>query len=287
MAYVWLSHLPLCRNIPGSLRGSAPHPATPAPGATPRENEKALPRQRRNCFTARPPSRRRPFRPAPPADSKAATREGQGADIRQPARRPVHVRLDGGLHHQRHLHEGRHHRCAAVPGHRPARDGHAGGADPDGHPDRRLPPAAARRRLAADRAALGRRDLRDAGLPDRAAAHAAGQPVGHPAGAAAGGHAGRGAGLRRPHRLAPADGDPGGLRRRDDHHPPGTDSFDVWSLLGVASVLCVVVRDLSVRRLGPQVPSIIVALGAAVLVTSMGWACRCCPQARWGWTWPG
>lgn len=51
---------------------------------------------------------------------------------------------------------------------------------------------------------------------------------------------------------------------------PGTDQFDVWSLLGVASVLCVVVRDLSVRRLGPHVPSVIVALGAAVLVTAMG-----------------
>ena len=51
---------------------------------------------------------------------------------------------------------------------------------------------------------------------------------------------------------------------------PGTDAFDVWSLLGVASVLCVVVRDLAVRRLGPEVPSVVVALGAAVLVSGMG-----------------
>lgn len=51
---------------------------------------------------------------------------------------------------------------------------------------------------------------------------------------------------------------------------PGTEAFDVWSLLGVASVICVVVRDLSVRRLGSHVPSIIVALGAAVLVMLMG-----------------
>lgn len=51
---------------------------------------------------------------------------------------------------------------------------------------------------------------------------------------------------------------------------PGTSSFDVWSLMGVASVLAVVVRDLSVRRLGPHVPSIIVALGAAVVVALMG-----------------
>lgn len=51
---------------------------------------------------------------------------------------------------------------------------------------------------------------------------------------------------------------------------PGTEAFDVWSLLGVASVFCVVVRDLSVRRLGAHVPSIIVALGAAVTVMLMG-----------------
>lgn len=51
---------------------------------------------------------------------------------------------------------------------------------------------------------------------------------------------------------------------------PGTDAFDIWSLMGIASVLCVVVRDLSVRRLGTHVPSIIVALGAAVTVALMG-----------------
>lgn len=51
---------------------------------------------------------------------------------------------------------------------------------------------------------------------------------------------------------------------------PGTDAFDIWSLMGVASVLCVVVRDLSVRRLGQHVPSITVALGAAVTVALMG-----------------
>ncbi len=51
---------------------------------------------------------------------------------------------------------------------------------------------------------------------------------------------------------------------------PGTDAFDVWSLVGVASVVCVVVRDLSVRRLGSHVPSVLVALGAAVMVAAMG-----------------
>lgn len=52
---------------------------------------------------------------------------------------------------------------------------------------------------------------------------------------------------------------------------PGTDGFDRWALLGVASVACVVVRDLAVRPLQGQVPSALVALGAAVAVTAMGW----------------
>lgn len=51
---------------------------------------------------------------------------------------------------------------------------------------------------------------------------------------------------------------------------PGTEGFDRWALLGVASVACVVVRDLSVRPLQGQVPSALVALGAAVAVTTMG-----------------
>ena len=52
---------------------------------------------------------------------------------------------------------------------------------------------------------------------------------------------------------------------------PGTEGFDRWALLGLASVACVVVRDLSVRPLQGQVPSKLVALGAAVAVTVMGW----------------
>jgi drug/metabolite transporter (DMT)-like permease len=52
---------------------------------------------------------------------------------------------------------------------------------------------------------------------------------------------------------------------------PGTEGFDRWALLGVGSVLCVVVRDLSVRPIHGQVPSALVALGAAVAVTLMGW----------------
>jgi drug/metabolite transporter (DMT)-like permease len=52
---------------------------------------------------------------------------------------------------------------------------------------------------------------------------------------------------------------------------PGTEGFDRWALLGVASVLCVVVRDLSVRPLQGQIPSALVALGAAAAVMLMGW----------------
>ncbi|MEZ5798830.1 MAG: DMT family transporter [Paracoccaceae bacterium] len=52
---------------------------------------------------------------------------------------------------------------------------------------------------------------------------------------------------------------------------PGTEGFDRWALLGLASVACVVVRDLSVRPLQGQVPSALVALGAAVSVAVMGW----------------
>ena len=52
---------------------------------------------------------------------------------------------------------------------------------------------------------------------------------------------------------------------------PGTEGFDRWALLGIASVAFVVVRDLSVRPLQGQVPSALVALGAAVAITAMGW----------------
>jgi drug/metabolite transporter (DMT)-like permease len=51
---------------------------------------------------------------------------------------------------------------------------------------------------------------------------------------------------------------------------PGMDGFSMWSLLGLASVATVVVRDLSVRRLSGSVPSLVVALGAASCVLVMG-----------------
>ncbi len=63
---------------------------------------------------------------------------------------------------------------------------------------------------------------------------------------------------------------------------PGTEHFDIWSLMGVASVLCVVVRDLAVRRMQAGVPSVIVAMGAAVMVTAMGIGLSTVPAAGWG-----
>ncbi len=53
---------------------------------------------------------------------------------------------------------------------------------------------------------------------------------------------------------------------------PGTDGFDHWSLMGLASVVCVVVRDLSTRTLSRATPSAAVAVWASVAVTVMGLA---------------
>lgn len=53
---------------------------------------------------------------------------------------------------------------------------------------------------------------------------------------------------------------------------PGTDAFNVWSVLGLLSVACVVVRDLATRRLSSAVPSATVAIWASVSVTAMGLA---------------
>ena len=53
---------------------------------------------------------------------------------------------------------------------------------------------------------------------------------------------------------------------------PGTEGFDRYALLGLASVAFVVVRDLSVRPMRGQVPSALVALGAAAAVAVMGWS---------------
>ena len=51
---------------------------------------------------------------------------------------------------------------------------------------------------------------------------------------------------------------------------PGSDGFDTWSLMGLGSVACVVVRDLLTRRLSAAIPSITVAIWAAASVMGLG-----------------
>ena len=51
---------------------------------------------------------------------------------------------------------------------------------------------------------------------------------------------------------------------------PGPEGFDLWALMGLASVACVVVRDLTTRRMSASLPSVTVALSAAVTVLAMG-----------------
>ena len=51
---------------------------------------------------------------------------------------------------------------------------------------------------------------------------------------------------------------------------PGGEGFNSYSLNALASVACVVVRDLVVRRMSAEVPSLMVALGAGVAVTLFG-----------------
>lgn len=50
---------------------------------------------------------------------------------------------------------------------------------------------------------------------------------------------------------------------------PGPSGFDIWALLGLASVGFVVLRDLATRQLSPQISSVTVAFYAAVAVTGM------------------
>lgn len=50
---------------------------------------------------------------------------------------------------------------------------------------------------------------------------------------------------------------------------PGSDGFSVYSLYALAAVVCVTVRDLASRRIGPGTPSVQVALVAACGVTAM------------------
>ena len=51
---------------------------------------------------------------------------------------------------------------------------------------------------------------------------------------------------------------------------PGAAGFDHWSLMGLGSVLCVVVRDLTTRRMSGALPSVTVALCASATVLAMG-----------------
>lgn len=51
---------------------------------------------------------------------------------------------------------------------------------------------------------------------------------------------------------------------------PGTDGFDFWSVLGLVSVAFVVLRDLSTRQMGRDIPSVTVAIWASGFVAAMG-----------------
>ncbi len=48
---------------------------------------------------------------------------------------------------------------------------------------------------------------------------------------------------------------------------PRPDGFNYWALLAVAAVGFVVARDLITRRMGPEIPSLIIVLSASVIVT--------------------
>jgi drug/metabolite transporter (DMT)-like permease len=63
---------------------------------------------------------------------------------------------------------------------------------------------------------------------------------------------------------------------------PGPSGFDVWSLMGLASVACVVLRDLATRGLGRATPSATVAVAASAAVTVAGLA----GSTLQGWVWP-
>ncbi len=48
---------------------------------------------------------------------------------------------------------------------------------------------------------------------------------------------------------------------------PRPDGFNYWALMAVAGVGFVVARDLITRRLGPEIPSLVIVLSASVIVT--------------------
>lgn len=53
---------------------------------------------------------------------------------------------------------------------------------------------------------------------------------------------------------------------------PGTEGFDIWSVVGIGSVVFVVARDLLTRRFQPGTPSVLIALAASAGVALMGFA---------------
>jgi drug/metabolite transporter (DMT)-like permease len=53
---------------------------------------------------------------------------------------------------------------------------------------------------------------------------------------------------------------------------PGTDGFNVWSVLALISVAFVVVRDLSTRRFSSNLPSVTIASYTSLAVSLMGFA---------------
>jgi drug/metabolite transporter (DMT)-like permease len=61
---------------------------------------------------------------------------------------------------------------------------------------------------------------------------------------------------------------------------PGSSGFDIWSVAGLGSVACVVLRDLVTRRMSRALPSVLVALAASIGVALMGLA----GTAITGWT---
>jgi drug/metabolite transporter (DMT)-like permease len=51
---------------------------------------------------------------------------------------------------------------------------------------------------------------------------------------------------------------------------PGLDGFSTYSLSALTAVACVTLRDLATRQLSPKIPSILVALITAIVITLLG-----------------
>jgi S-adenosylmethionine uptake transporter len=51
---------------------------------------------------------------------------------------------------------------------------------------------------------------------------------------------------------------------------PGTEGFSLYSLWGLAAVVCVTVRDIVTRRLSREMPSLFVTLITAIAITGLG-----------------